>query len=141
MTTVRVVSNDSRYGQDVTIRQFQLSADEPPTLGGDDTGPTPFEWILTGLGSCKAITLKMYAERKGWQLEQVAVDLTYEPHNAEAMITAHLTLTGDLTSEQRERLREISDRCPVHKLLSNPVQIQTQLVDSEGDNLEADLGH
>lgn len=76
MTAVRVVSNDARYGQDVTIRQFHLMADEPPTLGGDDTGPTPFEWILTGLGSGKAITLKMYAERKGWHLEQVAVDVT-----------------------------------------------------------------
>ena len=65
MTSVRVISNNSRYGQDVTIRQFQFTADEPPTLGGDDAGPTPFEWILTGLGSCKAITFKMYAERKG----------------------------------------------------------------------------
>ncbi|MEM9119937.1 MAG: OsmC family protein [Cyanobacteria bacterium P01_F01_bin.56] len=107
-------------------------ADEPPTLGGDDTGPTPFEWILTGLGSCKAITLKMYAERKGWHLEQVAVDVTYKSHDGVAVITAHLSLTGDLTPEQQERLREISDRCPVHKLLANPVQIQTQLIASEG---------
>jgi putative redox protein len=78
MTSVRITSNDSRYGQDVTIRQFQLQADEPPTLGGDDAGPTPVEWLLTSLGACKAITLQMYAERKGWQLEQVTVDLTYE---------------------------------------------------------------
>lgn len=139
MTTVRVVSNDSRYGQDVTIRQFQLAADEPPTLGGDDLGPTPFEWTLTGLGACKAITLKMYAERKGWHLEQVVVDLTYESHDGAAMITAHLTLTGDLNDEQRERLREISDRCPVHKLLTNPVQIQTQLVDSSGESPDTNL--
>ncbi|NEQ47366.1 MAG: OsmC family protein [Leptolyngbya sp. SIOISBB] len=139
MTTVRVVSNNSRYGQDVTIRQFQLAADEPPTLGGDDLGPTPFEWTLTGLGTCKAITLKMYAERKGWNLEQVAVDLTYESHDGTAMITAHLTLTGDLNDEQRERLREISDRCPVHKLLSNPVQIQTQLVDASGEPPDTNL--
>ena len=137
MTAVRVVSNDSRYGQDVTIRQFQLSADEPPTLGGDDLGPTPVEWTLTGLGTCKAITLKMYAERKGWHLEQVAVDLAYESHDGDAIITAHLTLTGNLTPEQRERLREISDRCPVHKLLTNPVQIQTQLVPG-GISLDTD---
>ena len=57
------------YGQDIVIRQFHLMADEPPALGGDDAGPTPFELILTGLGSCKAITLQMYAERKGWDLK------------------------------------------------------------------------
>lgn len=69
MTLVRVSSNTSRYGQDVSIRQFQLGADEPSALGGGDTGPAPLEWILAGLGSCKAITLKMYTERKGWKLE------------------------------------------------------------------------
>ena len=132
MTSVRVASNNSRYGQDVTIRQFQLTADEPPTLGGDDTGPAPFEWILVGLGSCKAITLKMYAERKGWNLERVTVDLTYESHEGDPFITAHLTLEGDLNDEQRQRLREISDRCPAHKLLTTPVPIQTQLVDLAG---------
>lgn len=58
MTSVRVSSDGSRYGQDVSIRQFQFTADEPPPLGGDDAGPAPFEWILAGLGSCKAITLK-----------------------------------------------------------------------------------
>lgn len=101
MTSVRVTSNDSRYGQAVTICQFHLAADEPPGLGGDDTGPTPFEWTLTGLGSCKAITLKIYAERKGWHLEQVTVDLTYESREEEAIITADLTIEGDLTDEQR----------------------------------------
>lgn len=128
MTSVRVASNNSRYGQDVTIRQFQLTADEPPTLGGDDAGPTPFEWVLTGLASCKAITLKMYAERKGWALAQVSADLTYESVEGAPYITAHLTLEGDLTDEQRQRLLDISERCPVQKLLTNPIQIQTQLL-------------
>ncbi|RZM79208.1 OsmC family protein [Leptolyngbya iicbica] len=128
MTSVRVTSNDSHFGQDVTIRQFRLAADEPPTLGGDDAGPTPCEWMLTALGSCKAITLKMYAERKGWKLDRVSVDLTYEAQAGEAKIEANLTLEGDLTEEQRQRLREISDRCPVQKLLKQPTQIQTQLL-------------
>lgn len=128
MTVVRVASNDSRYGQNVTIRQFQLRADEPTTLGGDDAGPAPFEWILAGLGSCKAITLKMYAERKGWPLEQVAVDLTYSAQEGSPLITAHLTLTGDLTDEQRQRLLEISYRCPVHRFLAPSAHIQTQLI-------------
>jgi putative redox protein len=129
MTSVRITSNDSRYGQDVTIRQFQLQADEPPNLGGDDAGPTPVEWLLTSLGACKAITLQMYAERKGWQLEQVTVDLTYESRPGDPLITADLTLAGNLTDAQRQRLREISDRCPVHKLLTHPPSIQTQLAE------------
>ena len=129
MTAVRITSNDSRYGQEVTIRQFQLQADEPPPLGGDDAGPTPVELLLTSLGTCKAITLQMYAERKGWPLAQVTVDLTYESRPGDPVITAHLTLGGDLTDEQRQRLRDISDRCPVHKLLTHPLSIQTQLAD------------
>ena len=128
MTSVRVSSSASRYRQDVSIRQFQLAADEPPTLGGDDAGPTPFEWILAGLGSCKAITLNMYAERKGWNLKSVVVDLTYENHDSQPIIQADLTLEGDLDEAQRQRLREISDRCPVQRMLTVPVDIQTRLV-------------
>ena len=132
MTSVRVSSNQSRYGQDVIIRQFQLMADEPPTGGGDDAGPAPFEWVLAGLGACKAMTLKMYAERKGWNLEQVTVDLTYKTNPQENRIEATLILEGDLDDEQRQRLCEISNRCPVHKFLTEPVLIQTQLVDPDG---------
>ena len=130
MITVRVAANDSHFGQDVTIRQFGLVVDEPPTLGGDDAGPTPLEYLLASLGSCKAITLQMYADRKGWQLGKITIDLTYEARpGEEPVITANLFIEGDLTDEQRERLREISDRCPVHKLLTHPLQIQTQLAD------------
>ncbi len=131
MNIVKVSSNASRYGQDIAIRQFQLTADEPPTLGGDDAGPTPFEWILAGLGSCKAITLKMYAERKGWKLAEVLVDLTYDADDNGQSIQAELTLVGELDDAQRQRLREISDRCPVHKFLTAPVEIHTQLVSAE----------
>jgi len=127
MTSVQVSSNRSRYGQDVAIRQFQLTTDEPFSLGGDDAGPAPFEWVLTGLGSCKAITLKMYAERKGWDLEEVVVDLSYEKQDDQHLIQTQLTLKGDLDNAQRERLREIADHCPVHRFLTEPVSIATQL--------------
>ncbi|MGF1522207.1 MAG: OsmC family protein [Leptolyngbyaceae cyanobacterium] len=127
MTSVKVSSNASRYGQNIAIRQFQLAADEPPALGGDDAGPAPFEWILAGLGSCKAITLKMYAERKGWNLESVVVDLSYENQDDQPFIQAELALEGDLDEAQRQRLREISDRCPVQRMLAASVPIQTQL--------------
>lgn len=129
MTVVRVASNSSRYGQEVTIRQFRLKADEPPTVGGDDSGPSPFEWILAGLGACTSMTLQMYAERKGWPLEQVIVELDYVRQNGQPVIHVDLAMAGDLDEDQRQRLLEMSDRCPVHKLLTVPVQIQTQLSD------------
>lgn len=127
MISVQVASNHSRYGQDISIRHLHLAADEPPSLGGDDVGPTPTELILSGLGSCKAITLQMYAERKGWNLESVVVELSYDSDTQQPTIQAQLTLEGDLDEQQRQRLRDISDRCPVHKLLTTPVTIQTQL--------------
>ncbi|ABW27261.1 OsmC family protein [Acaryochloris marina] len=127
MISVQVASNHSRYGQDISIRHLNLAADEPPSLGGDDVGPTPTELVLAGLGSCKAITLQMYAERKGWKLESVAVELSYDSAVQQPTIQAKLSLRGDLDEKQRQRLRDISDRCPVHKLLTTPVAIQTQL--------------
>lgn len=127
MASATVLSNASRYGQDIAIRQFQLTADEPPSVGGDDRGPTPTELLLAGLGSCKAITIQMYAERKGWSVERVSVQVESQTVERQTVIVAHLTLEGDLTEEQRQRLREIGDRCPVHRLLSASTPIQTVL--------------
>ncbi|NJK41906.1 MAG: OsmC family protein [Acaryochloridaceae cyanobacterium SU_2_1] len=127
MTFVRISSNTSHLGQDITSRQFHLLADEPPDLGGNDTGPTPFEFVLAGLGSCKAITVKMYAARKGWQLDHVYVDCRLVKVDNAQTIQAQLQLVGVLTVEQRQRLLEIADRCPVHKLLMAETSIQTVL--------------
>ena len=127
MTSVRVSSNASHLGQDIVIRQFHLLADEPPHLGGNDTGPTPFEFVLAGLGACKAITVKMYAARKGWELEHVSVDCCLERVENLPVIHANLQLIGTLTAEQRQRLLEIADRCPVHKFLTAESQIHTVL--------------
>jgi putative redox protein len=127
MASVTVSSNASRYGQDIAMRQFQLVADEPASVGGNDRGPTPTELLLAGLGSCKAITIQMYAERKGWSVERVSVQVESQTVERQTVILAHLTLEGDLTEEQRQRLREIGDRCPVHRLLSASTPIQTVL--------------
>lgn len=127
MASVQVSSDASRYGQDIAIRQFQLTADEPAAVGGGDRGPTPVELLLAGLGSCKAITIKMYAERKGWSVEHVYVAAESHTVDQQTVVTAYLTLEGNLTDDQRDRLREIGDRCPVHRLLSSGVKIHTVL--------------
>lgn len=125
MASVQVSSNGSRFGQAIALRQFQLTADEPLALGGEDRGPTPTELVLAGLGSCKAITMQMYAERKGWPLDRVSVSVESQTVGRQTTIVAHLTLEGELSDEQRDRLREIGDRCPVHRLLAGTVDIQT----------------
>ncbi len=116
-------------------------ADEPERLGGDNAGPTPYDQLLAGLGSCTGMTLRMYANRKQWPLEEVRVRLTHERVHTEDsadcettpqridVLSRAITLVGDLTDEQRARLREIADRCPVHRTLEGPLEIRTKLVD------------
>jgi putative redox protein len=128
MASVHVTSNGSRLGQAITIRDFQLIADEPLTAGGNDAGPMPLEWVLAGLGACKSITVQMYAQRKGWVLQQVSIDLSYQNLGDRHRIDVQMSLEGDLDYEQRQRLRQIADRCPVHRLLTGNVEIQTALV-------------
>ncbi|AFY39343.1 OsmC family protein [[Leptolyngbya] sp. PCC 7376] len=131
MATVNVSSNGDRYGQDVQIRNFKLIADEPESIGGNDKGPTPMEYVLAGLASCKAITIRMYAERKKWLLEKVDVQIDYQgSKDKKSVVRAELTIEGDLDTAQKERLREIGDRCPVHRFLSEQVTIETTLVES-----------
>ena len=130
MYPIKVSLTSDRYRQNITINnKFQLAADEPLDLGGNDAGATPVELVLAGLGSCKAITLKMYAERKDWELESVDVDITHQKVNQQYQISVRLHLTGNLTDEQKQRLLKIADKCPVHKLLESSAQIETVLAE------------
>jgi len=131
MQPIHVSSTDLRYQQAIALRSFQLLADEPETSGGNNTGPTPMELLLAGLGACKAMTLQMYAERKGWPLSKVVVDLVPQTLNGQIQIVAELHLEGSLTDEQRQRLLIIANKCPVHKLLAGETDIQTTLADTD----------
>ena len=132
----------SGFRQSISIGPHQLVADEPKDTGGNDAGPTPYELLLSALGACTNMTLRMYADRKGWQLKEVRVVLTHSRNYAhdcaecdtkETMvdrIEREITLMGELSGEQRERLLEIADRCPVHRTLTSKIQIQTRLIES-----------
>lgn len=125
MRDVHVTSDDSKRGQDITIGGFRLRADEPVDKGGTDTGPEPHEFVLTALGACTAMTLRLYADRKGWPLTHVQVTLTGGPAEGKYAITRQITLAGELDAEQRQRLIEIANKCPVHRTLTGEVLIQT----------------
>jgi putative redox protein len=128
MRTAVVSTGSGTHSQIVRIGPHTLAADEPKELGGDDTGPAPHEWILAALGACSSMTVKMYAGRKGWPLESVEVSVAGDHVEGTFVLTRELTFRGALTDEQRERLLEIANKCPVHRTLSGPIRIDTTLV-------------
>lgn len=104
-------------------------ADEPEELGGTNEGPAPGEFLLISLASCTAITIRMYADRKKWPVEKITVEVDFEKIDNKTIFNRELQLEGDLTDEQRTRLLQIANACPVHKTLTNPIEIQTLLRD------------
>lgn len=107
-----------------------LIADERRDLGGEDAGPAPYEYLLSGLGACTAITLRMYAARKHWDLREARVELRFLHHGEASRIERVITLDGDLTAAQRARLADIAERTPVTLTLKSGVQIATELRDA-----------
>jgi uncharacterized OsmC-like protein/pimeloyl-ACP methyl ester carboxylesterase len=116
-------------------------ADEPTASGGNDYGPSPYDYLSAALTACTTMTLKLYAERKSWDLKEVFVYITYSPKHIDDMLTDNnssghldhfskkLRLIGNLDDSQKERLREIAAKCPVHQTLSSPVTIETTIID------------
>jgi len=112
--------------QDVAIRDHSLTADEPREHGGEDSGPSPQELLAASLASCTAITMEMYAERKGWDMGDVVVDVDYEPaqRGSPTRFVMRVELPKELSEDQRDRLMQIAAKCPVHRALEGEVMFE-----------------
>lgn len=136
---VVVHGNASGFAQEIVVGPHRLTGDEPVASGGTDTGPTPYDLLLASLGACTSMTVGLYARRKQWPLEAVTVRLRHARIHAEDCaecetregmidrIDVDVELAGRLTDEQRARLGEIAERCPVHRTLTSEIDIRTQL--------------
>ncbi len=132
MSGVVVAENgQGRYQQAVTIGQHQLIADEPVSVGGANAGPAPFDWVMAGLGACTSMTLRMVAERKGFALSHISVALHHKKIEVDGVSRDHIertiSLEGELSAEQRQRLLEIANKCPVYRALSHSLLIESAL--------------
>jgi putative redox protein len=112
-----------RYRHDIRIRTHVVSSDEPRDTGGDDTGPSPQELLAASLASCTAITMEMYAARKGWDVGEVEVSAEYSPAERGCPTSFRIIVRfpDHLSDEQVERLRQIAAKCPVHRTLDGEV--------------------
>ena len=138
---VTVTETEVRLRQRIEVGRHVLVSDEPREAGGTDAGPDPYGLLLAALGSCTSMTLRLYADRKKWPLEGIVVRLSHERtyardcENCETgdgridRILRSISLSGPLSEEQRQRLIEIAERCPVHRSMLGPKEIVTRLAE------------
>lgn len=127
MARVHVITRPTPHQVEIKAGTHTLTGDEPADNGGGDTGPAPYDLLLGALGACTAITLRMYAARKGWPLDEVTVDLFHRHEEKRSTIRRRLHLKGDLDDEQRARLADIAERTPVTLTLKGGADISTTL--------------
>ena len=132
-------SGPGQFADIVRAGRHVLSADEPFAAGGTDTGPSPYEYLLAGLGTCTTMTLRMYVKKKGWSVGRISVLVTHDRVHAQDCadcdendikldrITRSIRVEADLDDERRQKLLEIANKCPVHRTLTSKITIDTKL--------------
>jgi putative redox protein len=119
----------SKFTHDLTVRKHELTADEPEDQGGDDMGPSPQELLAASLASCTAITMEMYAKRKGWNVDGLAVDVDYMPAERGCVTRFELVMKmpAHLSEDQVEKLQVIAAKCPIHRTLEGEVLFEERV--------------
>jgi putative redox protein len=117
---------NGKFRHEIEVREHELVSDEPEDHGGEDAGPSPQELLAASLASCTAITMEMYAQRKGWDIGDVEVSVNYEPaqRGSPTKFQMEMRLPKELPEEQRERLAQIAAKCPVHRTLEGEVMFE-----------------
>lgn len=136
MVEVLVKSNpEQKYQQQITAGSHKLVSDAVASVGGGETGPDPHELLLGALGACTSITLQMFAQRRGWEIEDISVKLVEskvddpnQPGRQISRITRDIDVKGNLTVEQLDALKVAADKCMIHKLLTGPKEIVTDVI-------------
>jgi len=123
---VAIIGNDV-YRTELKARKHQVIADEPEDVGGKDLGPRPGDFYRMSLASCTAITLRMYANRKNFEVKQIQVTVSTEEGLGKTILHTNIEISGTLDEAQRQRMLQIAKLCPVHKVLTNPIEIETTL--------------
>jgi putative redox protein len=118
---------DEVYRTELRARKHTVIADEPEDEGGKDLGPRPGDFYRMSLASCTAITLRMYANRKNFDVKKIEVSVSTEQGEAKTILHTNIKIMGNLDEAQHKRMLEIAKRCPVHKVLTNPIEIETKL--------------
>lgn len=128
---------EAKYTLDIQAGKHLFKADEPESIGGNDFGPTPYDLLLASLGACTAITMRMYANRKGWPVEDIEIHLNHNKEHLQDcedcdsasakidVIERSIKINGDLDEKQRKRMMQIADKCPVHKTLHNEIRVDS----------------
>jgi len=129
MAKSKAITQKERYRTEIQANTHHFIVDEPISMGGKDLGPNPGELIAASLAACSSITVKMYADRKGWDLEEAFIEVDFQKDAKSNLthFTKNIRLKGNLDEEQKQKLYEIASKCPIHRLLTHPIEITSEL--------------
>lgn len=131
---VQVTIEEENYITKVAYGDLSILSDEPEELGGQNKGLTPNQLLLASVGSCKVITMRMYANRKNWDVKKINIQLSSESVKSDLQqttyIKCHISFEGNLDEDQIKRLYIIADKCPIQKILQNPIVIESNVIDT-----------
>ncbi|TMM28679.1 OsmC family protein [Polaribacter aestuariivivens] len=126
-TTSKVVLTTKNYLAEAKMRNHFAVIDEPVNFGGDDNGPTPVEYLLTAIGGCVAITLRMYAERKGWDVGEITVNVSQVKNENGSYLKEEISFSKEIDEKQKTKLLEIAGKCPVAKMVKGETEIVSSI--------------